>query len=87
MSHPSPAYMIFIVPVWSHGLGLDAHPPGKFGVGRWPVGHLSVPQLSQHTLLFIPGATMGQNNHDVLPGERDCQPRTDKFIPELVRVL
>ena len=79
--------MVFIVPLWSHGLGLDAHPPGEFGVDGRPAGHLCVPQLFQHTLLFISGATMGQNNHDVPPGERDCQPQTDEFIPELVRVL
>ena len=56
-------------------LGLVARRPSV----PWP--------LCEYTLLFIPGATMGQNNHEVLPGERECQPQPDKFIPKLVRVL
>ena len=45
------------------------------------------PGLYQYMLRFIPGATVGLKYCDVLPGERDCQPQTDKSIPELVRVL
>ena len=58
MSHPSLAYTIFIVPM-GHVLGLHAHLPDTFGVGGWPRGHLCIPQVSQHTLLFHPGCNRG----------------------------
>ena len=53
-------------------MGLHPQLPDELGgVDWWPGGHL-LPGLCEYTLLFIPGATMGQNNHDVLPGEREC---------------
>ena len=70
-----------------HVLGLHLHPPGKFGVDGWPIGHLCVPQLSQYMLLFIPGATAVQNCQAVLPVERDLQLQPDKLIPKFVKVL
>ena len=71
----------------SRVVGLHPQLPDELGgVDWWPGGHL-LPGPCEYTLLFIPGATMGQNNHDVLPGERECQPQPDKFIPKLVRVL
>jgi len=65
-----------------HVLGLHLQPPGKFAVDGWPIGRLCVPQLSQYTLLFIPGATVVQNSQAVLPVERDLQ-----LQPKFVRVL
>ena len=45
------------------------------------------PGLSQYRLLFIRGATVVQDSHDVLPGEREHQTSLYKSIPELVRIL
>ena len=43
--------------------------------------------LREIMLLFSRGATVGQNNHDALPREREWQPQADKFFSKLVRVL
>ena len=56
--------------------GVASLPPDEFGsVDGWPVDFFCVfPGLSQYILLFIQGATVGQNNYDTLPGERECHP-------------
>ena len=88
MSHPSLAYTIFHSPSVGHVLGL--RPTHLINLAVWIGGPLAIcvfPGLSQYALLFIWGAAVGQNKHDVLPGERECQPQPDKFIPKFVRVL
>lgn len=71
MSHPSLTYTIFRVPVWVMFWGCI--PTHLINLVDGSVAHCLFPRLPQNMPLYRRAVTVGQNNHDVLPGEIGCQ--------------